>query len=158
MTRAAGLPEAPAPGPSASMTVARNPRAAKTRARAAPAMPAPMIATRGAGGSAPGVPGQTASSRSRLRPKPGRLSTAKPSAASPRRTAPATVKVAMRAPGAERRATPASTAGLHMPGLAAGEKPSRNQASAAPRQASRASAASMIARSRVAPISSKSSR
>ena len=41
-----------------------------------------------------------ASSRSRFLPKPGFFSTAKPAASSPRRTSPATVKVAARAPGA----------------------------------------------------------
>jgi len=116
------------------------------RIRLAPAIPAPMTARLGRGGSI-ATPGRTASSRSRLRPKPGRLSTWKPAAVRPRRTPPATVKVAARAPGAERPATAAITASLHMAGLRAGEKPSRNQASARPVQAASASSTGRTARS-----------
>jgi hypothetical protein len=93
---------------------------------------AELLATDGAGPGSGAAPGDSASSRSRLRPKPGRLSTAKPALASPRRTAPATVKVATRAPGALRAATRSRTSCRHMAGLVEGEKPSRNQRSARP--------------------------
>ncbi len=133
VTRAAGLPEAGA-WPS-SMTVTSRPSAGRRgpwrRRRSRRRSPPGDADARGAGGA----PGKSASSRSFLRPKPGRLSTRKPAAAEPRRTAPATVKVAARAPGALRAATAARISSRHMAGFRAGEKPSRNQASAAPSQA-----------------------
>ena len=139
------------------MTTASPPRARTARAAEAPAIPAPTMATR-RGGMSCAWPGRRASSRSRLRPKPGRLSTAKPAAVSPRRTWPATVNVAARAPGAERAATRARTAWVHIPGFRAGANPSRNQASARPLQPSSAGSTSMTARSRMAPNSGNSTR
>ncbi len=91
VTRAAGLPDAPPPAPAGSKTAALTPCARKARASAAPAIPAPMMATRGAGERVSRTPASRASSLSRLRPKPGLRSRANPAASSPRRTAPATV-------------------------------------------------------------------
>ena len=137
------------------MTTGAAPRRRNARARLAPATPAPMIATRGVlSGSGTDASGDAnrPSSRCFLPPKPGAFWTSKPTPASPRRTAPATLKVATRAPALDRAAIRDSTSGRHICGFLAGEKPSRNQASADPLQASSAASASWIARSRITPI------
>ena len=157
VTSDAGKPEAPAPARSASTTVTRAPSAIRARATAAPAIPAPITAT-WRGRSVGASPAMRASSRSRFLPWPGFFSTVKPCSARPRRTAPATVKVASRAPGLERAATRARISGDHMPGFSAGENPSRNQASAGPDHWSSAQRASPTARSIVAPHCGRSSR
>ena len=158
VTRPAGFPEAPAPGVSASKWTGSTPRRRRARTTDAPAIPAPITATPpGSAGSRP-CPGKMASRRSRFRPWPGARRTSKPAADRPRRTWPATVKVAARAPGADRAATPCSTSSRQISGLRAGAKPSRNQASARPLQADRASPASIRARSRQARNSGNSIR
>ena len=107
-------------------------------------------ATRGGTRSTPMAPERRASSRSRLRPCPGIFSTLKPRSANPRRTAPATVKVARRASGADRSAMRSITVSDHMAGLVEGAKPSRNQASARPVHWASAQSTSPMATSTVA--------
>ncbi len=152
------MPDAPAPGAAASIRVQETPCRSRARTREAPATPAPITIARCEAWAWGGEPGRRASRRSRLAPKPGRFSTAKPAAAKARRTGPATVKVAARAPGALSAPTPASTSSRHICGFFAGAKPSRNQASARPPPRARASPTSPMNRASGAPPPARSRR
>ena len=116
------------------------------------------MAIRGAGGSGGGSPASRASSRSRLPPKPG------PALDGEAGRGEAAAHLAGDGvgggPRAGRRAggDRAISASLHIAGFTAGAKPSRNQASARPLQASSAAAASITATSRTAPSSGSSIR
>src|SRR5690606_21990070 len=71
---------------------------------------------------------------SRLRPKPGTFSTKKPCSCNPRRMAPALEKVEKVVPGPDRSAIRRNRVGVQRSGFLAGEKPSRNKASAVKRE------------------------
>ena len=146
ITSASGLPLAADAGAAArSYTSTVQPRSRKARAAHAPATPAPTMAMR-CGGIGAGARSAVnrASRRSFLRPCPVTFATSKPSSLSVRRTCPATVYVAARAPGAHIRATCVRTSGVHIAGFFAGAKPSRNHASAAPLACGSVSATSPI--------------
>jgi hypothetical protein len=64
---------------------------------------------------------------SRFFPNPGRFSILNPAESSARRTQPAEVKLAPRAPGAEWRAISAHRLSENAPGLRLGAKPSQYQ-------------------------------
>ena len=131
---AARCADVPRAGPSfASMSVMRQPRAARRSATEQPASPAPRtIAWRSDQTGASTGPrrvfqcvGNCATVISRLVPKPGALRASKPASCRPRRTKPAAVYVASVAPARATRASCLNTRGCQRSGFLAGEKPSR---------------------------------
>ena len=130
-----GLPEVSAAGVAwRSITSTCQPWRSRPCAAAAPARPAPITSAwrgpacggrhaAGRGGTKRGACRATVMSR--LPPKPGARSTAKPIEASPSRTARAALQVAAVAPGATRRASRRNSSALHSSALRAGAKPSR---------------------------------
>ena len=69
---------------------------------------------------------------SRLRPKPFRFLMVKPTAARPRLTIPAAVKVPNVVPDFDNRAICENSASVHISGFLLGAKPSKNHASIKP--------------------------